>query len=126
VCAGKRKFLQWHDMSENSSVFENVVSKNKERNAKTENAYTDRHYYFLLSLLFASVILICFCLLFFNYSTYVFLIILSCFFSCFVWFFPCCVLRVFVLFLLLYIAVCLLFFTCLLTTATGWKPNCSK
>ena len=48
----EESFLQWHDMSGNFSVFVNVVSKNKERHAKAQNAFMDRHYYLLLFVIF--------------------------------------------------------------------------
>ena len=82
-------------MSENSSVFENVISKNKQRHAKIQNAFTGRHnYYLFLSFLFASVcyFLITRLMFFFNilvmflffFCMFVFYFAYSAFLCCFV------------------------------------------
>jgi len=70
--------------------------------------------------------IICFPLLFSNYSTYVFNILFVFFFLDLYFCFSVLHILRFVLFLLLYIAGLSYFCTSLPTTATGCKPSCSK
>ena len=70
-------------------------------------------------------IVVCFCLLFSNYSNYVFNII---FYVCFLFciFYILCFCIVFVFFVYCFAFCIKVFFASLLATATGWKTNCSK
>jgi hypothetical protein len=94
---------------------------NKQRRANTQNAFRDRHYYFLLPLLFASLCYFLITRLMFFNILVMFLFLFCMFFSILRYPRFCIVLYIFS-----FVYSYLLFFTSLLTAATGWKLNCSK